>query len=283
MRTVQNLPWPRRASDGTQLGIDLHVEAKNVIDIVKACFTPPASMTIDDLANETMLQLIQSNRCNSAHDPRKGGIATYVKMVTIGRIRVANRKSRRFVLAVDNLHDVADHRDPIGAWEAVNDVLDGASVDRLRREAPQGPAAGDWVTLSAGVLAVIDAAEAPLRIDEIMRRLGPRATVAGTRSTLRALAHQGRILRASLGLYTKALTAPPPRSPLSGSGIVVYRTIEAQPNSTLRDVLGRLHVAGVRLNNKHLGGVLSRLVASGHVRSDGGRRALARYTVAIIV
>ena len=80
------LPWPRRASDGTPLGIDLASKANDVRKIVgKFHFHAPGeqsdregSLELEDLLQDVYLAIQHRNKMQSAFDPRKSSFGSYV-------------------------------------------------------------------------------------------------------------------------------------------------------------------------------------------------------------
>ena len=135
----------------------------------------------------------------------------------------------------------------------------------------------DWVTVGGGIVAVIDAASGPLRVNEIFERLGPRANLMTIRSTLPRMVRDGRVIRVDVGLYASARSSAV--SPLSGIDLLVYKAIEARPESTLLETLGHLASAGVEVAVTHLGRIVGGMRSAGRIKTDGAPHRFARYSV----
>ena len=124
------LPWPRTADDGvTPLGIDLgrsrapgkpaaYVELQKLV--LSSLRKGGIPLDPDDVVQEVAIAIVRRNRCESAYDPRECGFSHYVWMVSgnvIGHMLDARKPHRRVKLR-DELPEVEDERDPIGAWQS---------------------------------------------------------------------------------------------------------------------------------------------------------------------
>ena len=104
------LPWPRKAEDGTELGVDVRAKRQDIIKIVHKYFRVP-EVPMEELMQEVFLQIIHKNYGRSAHDPRKSSFGHYVYLVANNVcINLVHRK-RRFEKERDSLDAPNGHDD----------------------------------------------------------------------------------------------------------------------------------------------------------------------------
>ena len=147
---LPTLPWPRQAEDGTPLGIDLGKPRKpgappaalEVAKLVGASLRGRAvPLDPDDVVQEVCLAIVRRNHCESAFDPRRAGFSKYVWTVAgnvVGHMLDAQR-SRKRERVEEDVPELEDGRDPIGAFEDVDAArARGVNVELARRsiEAP---------------------------------------------------------------------------------------------------------------------------------------------------
>ncbi len=90
------LPWPRRAEDGTALGVDLSSAADEVREVVHKYFRAPVGHDMDDYFQEVCARIAARNHMPSAHDPRKSSLKHYIYMVANATgANLANAGSKR--------------------------------------------------------------------------------------------------------------------------------------------------------------------------------------------
>ncbi|HED06468.1 MAG TPA: hypothetical protein ENI61_07275 [Ignavibacteria bacterium] len=88
------LVWPRKAEDGTPIGIDVEVKRPDIIKIVHRYFKV-SSISMEELLQEVFLAIAHKNHGKSAHDPRKSSFGHYIYMVSNNVcINLVNRKKR---------------------------------------------------------------------------------------------------------------------------------------------------------------------------------------------
>jgi len=88
------LSWPRKAEDGTDIGIDVNQKRSDIIKIVHKYFRV-SEVTMDELLQEVFLAVIHKNHGKSAHDPRKSSFGHYIYMIANNVcINLVNRKKR---------------------------------------------------------------------------------------------------------------------------------------------------------------------------------------------
>lgn len=93
-RNLDKLPWPRRDTDGTQLGVDVADKREDIIKIVYKFFKVPG-ISMEELLQEVFLAIIHKNHTRSAHDPRKSSFGHYIYMVARNVcINLVHRKKR---------------------------------------------------------------------------------------------------------------------------------------------------------------------------------------------
>lgn len=138
------LPWPRRAEDGTPLGVDLAKHHRDVARIVGAKFRPE-TVDPDDLVQETCLAILRKNRQACAYDPRRASLGKYVYTVarsTLGHL-LERQRSRAWLVTEAEPPELADERDPLAAFEVADEIgLTAAQLEAsLDREAERAEAA----------------------------------------------------------------------------------------------------------------------------------------------
>lgn len=76
----ERLPWPRKAEDGTPLGVDVVAKQKDIIKLVYKFFNVKG-VPMEELLQEVYLAIIHKNYTRSAHDPRKSSFGHYIFML----------------------------------------------------------------------------------------------------------------------------------------------------------------------------------------------------------
>jgi hypothetical protein len=118
-RTI--FPWPRSCPiDGTPLGVDVALKAKDIRRITIAHVPAPKGIDPDDFVQEILLTIVRRNKLAGAFDPRRGSFSHYVVMVARSvRSHIVEREKRwgRHELTPEHeFNSLLDDSDPIDAY-----------------------------------------------------------------------------------------------------------------------------------------------------------------------
>lgn len=81
-RPRPNLPWPRSASDGTPLGVDLSKKMLDVKRLALSQVRAPRGVDPEDFVSEVYLAIARKNKLpKSCFDPRRASFSHYVVVV----------------------------------------------------------------------------------------------------------------------------------------------------------------------------------------------------------
>jgi hypothetical protein len=106
----QRLPWPRCADDGTPLGIDVSLKAKDIQRLVTAGFAKACRrIALDDLVQQTYEAILRRNQMPSAFDPRQGSFGHYVHLVAGCQLANMLEAARRHPLVSERAPEEDEH------------------------------------------------------------------------------------------------------------------------------------------------------------------------------
>lgn len=131
-RPPEKLPWPRRAEDGTELGVDVVAKRQDIVKIVYKHFKVP-EISMDELLQEVFLAIVHKNRGNSAHDPRKSSFGHYVYMVANNVCINLVQRKKRSELERDSLDAPIGHE---GRRSVLDTVAAAATAEEARAVDP---------------------------------------------------------------------------------------------------------------------------------------------------
>lgn len=123
-RPPEKLPWPRKAEDGTDLGVNVQTKRQDIVKIVYKHFKVP-EVSMDELLQEVFLAIVHKNRGNSAHDPRKSSFGHYVYMVANNVCINLVQRKKRSELERDSLDAPTGHE----GRRSVMDTVAAPSTD----------------------------------------------------------------------------------------------------------------------------------------------------------
>jgi DNA-directed RNA polymerase specialized sigma24 family protein len=138
-----------------KLGIDVASKYVDIRKLVSKFFTA-SKIDPEDLLQEVLLAIVRRNGTPSAFNPAKSSFSHYVLLVAKNAISNYAEKRRRWDLDILGLtyrvgsdaytdadpetsavEELADHRDPIGAFEHVESSLRLVRTRPLNRNAPE--------------------------------------------------------------------------------------------------------------------------------------------------
>ena len=118
--------WPRICPiDGTPLGVDVALKARDIRKITLAHVPPPKGVDPDDYVQEIFLAITRRNKLAGAYDPRRGSFSHYIVMIARSvRSHIREREgrwARHELTPAEELDRYRDEAEPIEEFEDDNE------------------------------------------------------------------------------------------------------------------------------------------------------------------